>query len=50
MAVVFPETYYLSFLYANVTQPFALMLHAKVQTNSEYNYAIVMAQNNKMKK
>ncbi len=28
------ETYYLYFLQANVTQPFALTLYAKVQTSS----------------
>ncbi len=49
MAVMSPETHYLYFLKANVTQPFAIMLHAKVQITAvdiEYNYVIVTAQNN----
>ncbi len=51
MAVMFPETYYLYFLWADVTQPFALTLHATVQTNSlskKYNYIIVIAKNNEI--
>ncbi len=51
MAVMSLETCYLCFLWANVTQPFTLMLHAKVQTSSigvECNDVIVIAQKKKM--
>ncbi len=51
MAAMSPETYCLYFLWANVTQPFTLMLHAKVQTSSigvECNDVIVIAQKNEI--